>query len=153
MISGNPESPRGSPGKFTHLGACSAYRGSELAHDVRLVMRLRSERPQTRPWRSSALMERVLNKKGGEASTPQHRAQTLLLHKNIFGGDLLSHTPTGCSTISAKSLNYRVRNETGCTPLAITTEKPSTTTTPPTVQPGNLKQHTPQQGCYPKTIQ
>ena len=86
--------------------------------------------------------QRVLNDKGGEASTPQHGAQTLLLHKNIFGGDLLSHTPTGCSTISAKSLNYRVRNETGCTPLAITTEKPSTTTTP-TVQPGNLKQHTP----------
>ena len=75
--------------------------------------------------------KRVLNDKGGEASTPQHGAQTLLLHKNIFGGDLLSHTPTGCSTISAKSLNYRVRNETGCTPLAITTEKPSTTTTPP----------------------
>lgn len=62
--------------------------------------------------------------KGPGAPTTPHA-----LIKNIFGGDLLSHTPTGCSTISAKSLNYRVRNETGCTPLAITTEKPTTTTT------------------------
>ena len=91
---------------------------------------------ETRPqqnWRCARPFV-VKQKKGGvsthtRSKTPS-RTHTLPHTKNIFGGDLLSHTPSGCSTISAKSLNYRVRNETGCTPLAITTEKTNHTHQP-----------------------
>ncbi|SIM04744.1 Uncharacterised protein [Mycobacteroides abscessus subsp. abscessus] len=94
---------------------------------------------------------------GSPTGDPHHH------QKMNLGGDLLSHTPTGCSTISAKSLNYRVRKGTGCTPLAITTEKntgqppsrhppptPPTRETPPRVTGSWSAPHT---GCYPKTIQ
>jgi hypothetical protein len=87
----------------------------------------------TPPTRTDTHTPGVKQKKGGSEHT--HKEQKPLAHvhtppKNIFGGDLLSHTPSGCSTISAKSLNYRVRNETGCTPLAITTEKTNHTHQP-----------------------
>ena len=46
----------------------------------------------------------------------------------------LPHRPR-CSTIGAGRLNYRVRNETGCFPTAITTETPKRTQ-PRTETPG-----------------
>ena len=42
------------------------------------------------------------------------------------GVDLLSHPQQG-STISAKRLNDRVRNETGCDPLTMTTTETNNT--------------------------
>ena len=90
--------------------------------------------PGTSPPGGGSPAKPLQTKKGGvsthtRSKNPSH-AYTLPHTKNIFGGDLLSHTPSGCSTISAKSLNYRVRNETGCTPLAITTEKTNHTHQP-----------------------
>lgn len=101
------------------------------------------QRTPTPPPHTTQTQKVLKHKKEGEpalhATPPQGHEEnqsSLNFPQKYFGGDLLSHTPSGCSTISAKSLNYRVRNETGCTPLAITTEK-LTTHQPPHTRGAN----------------
>src|SRR5690606_13666873 len=73
-----------------------------------------------RPWK----MRRAPPANAGRAPSKKVRRRPTLPH---------SHP---CSTIGAERLNFRVRNGTGCFPLAITTERP--THTHPTRQAANL---------------
>ena len=84
---------------------------------------------------------RLVKQKNGGGVDPHKQDQTPPPHKNTVGSALLSHNPPVAVPSAQKGLTSRFGKDTGCNPLAKTTNTTKTSNTPKKAKPKSVKQY------------